>query len=111
YLEAGADAIFPEALQSEEEWARFAKDVDALLLANMTEFGKTPYFTTEAFAAMGYNMVIYPVTLQRIAMKAAERALKTIKAEQSQKSLLDDMQTRVELYDLLGYDMQAPKVP
>lgn len=110
YLEAGADAIFPEALQSEEEWVRFAQDVDGLLLANMTEFGKTPYFTADVLSDMGYDMVIYPVTMQRIAMKAVERALKAIKAERSQQSILGDMQTRAELYDLLGYDVAVPKV-
>lgn len=103
YLEAGADAIFPEALQGEEEFRRFVNEVDALLLANMTEFGATPYFTVDEFAAMGYNMVIFPVTLQRVAMKAMEKALGTIYAQKTQQRLLDDMQTRQELYDLLDY--------
>lgn len=104
YLAAGADAIFPEALQSREEFARFAKDVPAPLLANMTEFGKTPYLTADEFGALGYRMVIFPVTLQRIAMKAVTDALRTLKLERTQKNLLDRMQTRQELYDLLGYD-------
>lgn len=103
YLEAGADAIFPEALQSEEEFRRFAIDVDAILLGNMTEFGKTPYMTVDEFADMGYAIVIFPVTLQRIAMKAIEDALSVLKREQTQKSLVSRMQTRQELYDLLGY--------
>lgn len=108
YLEAGADGIFPEALKSREEFERFAKDVDTILLANMTEFGKTPYLTADEFGEMGYNIVIYPVTLQRYLMKAAQRALQVIKAERTQKSLVNDMQTRAELYELLDYDMQVP---
>lgn len=107
YIEAGADAIFPEALASEEEFRRFAHDVNAPLLANMTEFGATPYTTIEQFHAMGYRMVIFPVTLQRIAMKAMEHALRVLKAQGTQLSLLDTMQTRQELYDLLGYAAQV----
>ncbi len=108
YVAAGADAIFPEALTGEEELRRFAKDVDTLLLANMTEFGKTPYYTVEQFTDMGYNLVIFPVTLQRIAMYAMRDALRTIKTDRSQKATVDRMQTRQELYDLLGYDMKVP---
>lgn len=103
YLRSGADAIFPEALQNREEFERFARDVRAPLLANMTEFGKTPFFTVDEFAAMGYRMVIFPVTLQRVAMKAMERALLAIRESGSQKAVIDQMQTRQELYDLLGY--------
>ena len=105
YLRAGADGIFPEALESKEEFERFARDVDTILLANMTEFGKTPYLTADEFAAIGYNIVIFPVTLQRLAMKAAQDALRTLKQERSQQSLLDNMQTRRELYDLLDYEI------
>jgi methylisocitrate lyase len=108
YLEAGADGIFPEALESREEFARFAKDVPTVLLANMTEFGKTPYLTADEFADMGYRIVIFPVTLQRVAMKAAQDALRTLKAGRSQKSLLSGMQTRAELYELLGYEADGP---
>ena len=79
------------------------------MLANMTEFGKTPYLSADEFAEMGYNIVIFPVTLQRYVMKATERALNTIKSERSQKSLVDDMQTRAELYALLDYDMKVPE--
>ena len=103
YIEAGADGVFPEALESWEEFERFAQDVDAILLANMTEFGKTPYLTTEEFSGMGYNLVIFPVTLQRLAMKTTQEALRVLKRERSQQSLLDRMQTRTELYDLIGY--------
>jgi methylisocitrate lyase len=103
YLDSGADAIFPEALASEEEFTRFARDIPAPLLANMTEFGQTPYLTVEQFSHMGYRMVIFPVTLQRIAMKAMEHALRILKAEGTQAALVDQMQTRDELYELLGY--------
>ena len=103
YLEAGADAIFPEALQDRDEFARFAKDVDTILLANMTEFGKTPHMPASEFGELGYRIVIFPVSLQRIAMKATQNALQTLKATGSLESTLGDMQTRQELYDLLGY--------
>jgi methylisocitrate lyase len=103
YLEAGADAIFPEALHTEEELKRFADDVDTILLANMTEFGKTPYLSVEQFAELGYNIVIFPVTLQRVAMKAMDEALLEIRETGTQENLLNEMQTREELYDLLKY--------
>jgi len=103
YLEAGADGIFPEALETREEFARFGRDVKTILLANMTEFGKTPYLTADELAEMGYSIVIYPVTFQRIAMKATEDALRILKAKRTQRDLVDHMQTRKELYDLLGY--------
>ncbi|MBW7904595.1 MAG: methylisocitrate lyase [Phycisphaerae bacterium] len=108
YLQAGADAIFPEALRTKEEFERFARDVTAPLLANMTEFGQTPYLTVSEFATMGYAMVIFPVTLMRVAMKAVEVALAELKARGTQAALLDRMQTRRELYDLLGYEPAAP---
>lgn len=108
YLKAGADAIFPEALQSREEFARFARDVRAPLLANMTEFGKTPYLTVDEFAELGYAMVIFPVTLMRVAMKAVEGALLELRARRTQRDLLDRMQTRQELYDLLDYAVSPP---
>jgi len=108
YLAAGADAIFPEALRTKEEFERFAKDVKAPLLANMTEFGQTPYLPAAEFAEMGYAMVIFPVTLMRVAMKAVEGALAELKAAGTQSAMLDRMQTRRELYDLLGYDVTPP---
>ncbi len=108
YVEAGADAIFPEALQTEEEFRKFAEAVDVPLLANMTEFGKTPYFTASQFEQWGYKMVIYPVTSLRVAAKAVERVFKEIKETGTQKEFLDDMQTRKELYDSLKlYDYEA----
>jgi methylisocitrate lyase len=108
YLAAGADAIFPEALQSRDEFARFARDVRAPLMANMTEFGRTPYLSVSEFAALGYRMVIYPVTLMRVAMKAVEAALRELRDRGTQTGMLDRMQTRQELYDLLGYTAAAP---
>jgi methylisocitrate lyase len=103
YLKAGADGIFPEALESKEEFARFARDVPTILLANMTEFGKTPLLSVDEFSAMGYRLVIFPVTLQRCAMKAVEEALIALKTQRSQRSFLDRMQTRQQLYDVLDY--------
>jgi len=103
YLQAGADGIFPEALASEEEFARFARDVDAILLANMTEFGKTPYLPVDRFAELGYRIVIFPVTLQRVAAKAMANCLRELRAAGTQQGMLGRMQTRDELYDVLGY--------
>jgi methylisocitrate lyase len=103
YLEAGADGIFPEALESREELERFARDVPGILLANMTEFGRTPYLRVEVFAEIGYKLVIFPVTLQRVAMKAVEECLLVLKREGTQQNLLERMQTREELYEMLGY--------
>ncbi|WP_428912228.1 methylisocitrate lyase [Niallia sp. Krafla_26] len=103
YVEAGADAIFPEALQSEEEFRLFSKSISVPLLANMTEFGKTPYYSATQFADMGYQMVIYPVTSLRVAAKAYERIFRIIKEQGSQKEGLDDMQTRSELYETISY--------
>ncbi len=103
YMKAGADAIFPEALQTEEEFKRFAQEVDAPLLANMTEFGQTPYFTAEQFKQWGYKMVIYPVTSLRVAAKAIRDVYKLIQETGSQKEAVDQMQTRKELYETLKY--------
>ncbi|MEW6753339.1 MAG: isocitrate lyase/phosphoenolpyruvate mutase family protein [Candidatus Latescibacterota bacterium] len=106
YLAAGADAVFPEALEGREEFARFAQDVKTVLVANMTEFGRTPYLTVEEFAQLGYAAVLFPVTLQRIAARAMQEALRVLRREGTQRGLLERMQTRGELYELLGY--QAP---
>ncbi|MDR7076129.1 methylisocitrate lyase [Neobacillus niacini] len=103
YVEAGADAIFPESLQSEEEFRLFSQSISVPLLANMTEFGKTPYYTAEEFADMGYQMVIYPVTSLRVAAKAYERIFQLIKEQGTQKEGLDNMQTRSELYSTISY--------
>lgn len=103
YLDAGADAIFPESLESREEFEAFAKAVSAPLMANMTEFGKTPYLRAQEFAEMGYAMVIFPMTAFRVMMHAAREALHTLKETGTQLGLLDRMQTRKELYELLRY--------
>ena len=103
YLENGADAVFPEALETEEEFERFAKEVDAPLLANMTEFGKSPLISREKLAQMGYRMVLYPVSVYRAALFAARKALEQIKAGPTQEVLLPEMLTRAELYELLNY--------
>ncbi|HLV53167.1 MAG TPA: methylisocitrate lyase [Cryomorphaceae bacterium] len=104
YVDAGADMIFPEALADEGEFEAFRKAVDVPLLANMTEFGKSRLLSKSQLENLGYNIVIYPVTTQRLAMKAVEDGLKTIREEGSQESLLDKMQTRKRLYEVLGYE-------
>ena len=103
YLEAGADIIFPEALESKEEFARFAKEVKSPLLANMTEFGKTPLITAQEFKEMGYKYVIFPVTIFRVAAKAMKEALEVLLKEGTQKSLIDKMMTRKEQYEVINY--------
>ncbi len=103
YLEAGADAIFPEALTNADMFREFARRMPGVpLLANMTEFGRTPFFTASEFEEMGYRMIIWPVSSLRIANKAQERLYDTLKVEGSTKSVLGDMQTRAELYDTIG---------
>jgi methylisocitrate lyase len=105
YLDAGADWIFPEALQSKDEFAEFARAIDAPLVANMTEFGKSPLLTLDELAELGYAAVLYPVTLLRVAMKAMESVLNVMAVDGTQADLLDLMQTREELYDLLDYKL------
>jgi methylisocitrate lyase len=103
YIDAGADAIFPEAMADESEFEKFRKAVKVPLLANMTEFGKSKLLTVKQLSDLGINIAIYPVTTLRLAMKSIERGLATIKKEGSQASLLGEMQTRAELYELLRY--------
>ncbi len=103
YLDAGADAIFPEALESAEEFAAFAKEVKAPLLANNTEFGRSPPLDFQAYASLGYRMVIYPVTALRSALRASQETLADIVAKGHQRDRLPQMLTRAELYDLLNY--------
>src|SRR5882724_2373358 len=107
YLQAGADAVFPEALESAQEFREFARRVRAPLLANMTEFGRSPLLSARQLGAMGYRIVIFPLTAFRVSMKAAERCLRDLKQRGTQRSWLDQMQTRQELYDLLSYDPRA----
>ena len=106
-VDAGADAIFPEAMRSLKEFAAIRDAVDVPVLANMTEFGKSELFTTDQLAAVGINLVIYPVSLLRMAMGAAARALDTITAEGSLTSRLDEMQHRADLYELIEYESYA----
>lgn len=104
YLEAGADAIFPEALTNAEMFRAFAAAMPGVkLLANMTEFGRTPFFTASEFEAMGYSMVIWPVSALRAANKAQERVFAAIKRDGGTQNMLDQMQTRGELYETIGY--------
>ena len=102
-VDAGADAIFPEAMASLEEFAAIRAAVDVPILANMTEFGKSELFTTQQLADVGVNIVIFPVSLLRLAMGAAERGLDTIIAEGSLTSKVPEMQTRARLYELVDY--------
>ena len=104
YRAAGADVIFPEALESEDEFGKMADAVGPPLLANMTEFGKTPYLTADRFGELGYNVVIFPVTALRVAARAMESALADLKRDGTQAPWLDRMQTREELYRLIRYD-------
>jgi methylisocitrate lyase len=104
YLAAGADVIFPEALESRDEFAGFRRMVDAPLLANMTEFGRSPALSVVQLEELGYRIVLFPVSVQRTALRAAGRALEEIARSGSQHALLHAMQTRAELYELLGYE-------
>jgi len=107
YLEAGADAIFPEALQSADEFKLFAREVKAPLLANMTEFGKSPLLSFQDLAGFGYHMVIFPMSAFRVSMKASEEFLRALKKSGTQSAWISKMQTRQALYDLLDYDPTA----
>lgn len=105
YQRAGADVIFPEALRSREEFVEFARKVKGPLLANMTEFGKTPYLSLSDFSTLGggYKLVIFPVTTFRVAMKAVRDALLELSRSGTQKAFLERMMTREEFYELTGY--------
>ena len=104
YLAAGADVIFPEALETPEDFRTFARQVKAPLLANMTEFGRGPLLTVGQLSSMGYRLAIFPQTAFRVAMHAEEQLLRDLRRNGTQKAWLDRMQTRAELYDLLDYD-------
>ncbi|WP_096187256.1 methylisocitrate lyase [Evansella halocellulosilytica] len=103
YAEAGADVIFPEALKTEEEFKEASMKIHAPVLANMTEFGKTPYYTAEQFEDWGYDFVIFPVSSLRIANKAVEAFYEKLLEGGTQKPVLSNMQSREELYELIGY--------
>jgi methylisocitrate lyase len=103
YLGAGADAIFPEALTEAQAFRRFAQEIDAPLLANMTEFGRTPYLTAQQFEEFGFKMVIWPVSSLRIAARAVEDFYIQLNRHGSAEPMLSRMQTRAELYEAIGY--------
>jgi methylisocitrate lyase len=107
YVEAGADGIFPEALQSADEFKAFVREVKAPLLANMTEFGKSPLLSFQELSDFGYKMVIFPQSAFRVSMKASEEFLRDLKKRGTQSGWIDKMQTREELYELLDYDPAA----
>src|SRR5438552_7754748 len=109
YIEAGADAIFLEALQSTEEFRDFAREVQAPLLANMTEFGKSTLLSLQELADFGYRMVIFPQSAFRVAMKASDEFLRALKKAGTQSGWLDKMQTREERYELVEGDPAAGK--
>jgi len=103
YLDAGADAIFPEALENKAEFERFATLVKAPLLANMTEFGKSPAFDVATLEQLGYRLILFPLTAFRVAMQAARETLANLFEKGTQTASLPKMLTRADLYDLLGY--------
>lgn len=104
YVDAGADLIFPEAMNDEKDFEAFRKAIKVPLLANMTEFGKSKLLTKSQLENLGYNIVIYPMTCFRLAMGAIEAGLSEIKAKGTQESLVDKMQTRKRLYEILNYE-------
>lgn len=111
YIDAGADLIFPEAMRDLGEFEKFAKAVDAPILANMTEFGKSELFTTQQLESAGVKLVIYPVTTLRLAMGAIKRGLQVIRKEGTQESLVSTMQTRADLYETIHYGVQRVRRP
>ncbi len=111
YLAAGADGIFPEALQTVDEFRDFAKEIDLPLLANMTEFGKSPLLSFQELGDFGYRFVIFPQSAFRVSMKASDEFLHALKKAGTQSDWLDRMQTREELYQLLEYDPAAEDRP
>jgi len=104
YVDAGADAIFPEAMQNENEFEIFRRAIDVPMMANMTEFGKSPLLSASTLAEIGYNLVIYPVTTLRLAMGAVRKGLAEIAETGTQSGLVQEMQTRAQLYDLIRYE-------
>lgn len=103
YTRAGADMLFPEALESREEFAEFRKKTSAPLMANMTEFGRTPYMSAADFEELGYSLVIFPVTAFRAMMKSVKQALAELRAHGTQKGMLGSLMTRKEFYELIDY--------
>jgi methylisocitrate lyase len=110
YVEAGADMVFPEALAELDQYRRFASTVRVPVLANLTEFGKTPFFSLEELRSAGVALALYPLSAFRAANRAALRVYQTIRHEGSQSSLVDTMQTRAELYEVLAYDSYQERI-
>jgi len=110
YVEAGADAIFAEALTTLEEYREFTDVIKVPVLANLTEFGKTPLFTTGELAEVGVAMTLYPLSAFRAMSAAALKVYQAIKQDGTQQATVDDMQTRMELYDVLGYQAYEDKL-
>tara|TARA_B100000609_G_scaffold194869_1_gene188051 strand:- start:119 stop:706 length:588 start_codon:yes stop_codon:yes gene_type:complete len=104
YIDAGAEIIFPEALKDENEFEKVRKSLSSYLLANMTEFGKSKLLDYKELENLGYNIVLYPVTTQRLAMKNVEDGLRAIFTDGHQNNIIDKMQTRKRLYDLVDYE-------
>ena len=104
YVDAGADAIFPEAMQDENEFETFRRAIDVPMMANMTEFGKSPLLSASTLAGLGYNLVIYPATTLRLAMGAIQKGLEEISKTGTQSGLVQEMQTRAQLYELIRYE-------
>ena len=110
YVEAGADMIFAEALTTLDEYRQFTSAITVPVLANLTEFGKTPMFTTEELAAVGVSLALYPLSAYRAMAKAAEEVYATLRKDGTQKAVVGNMQTRDELYDVLGYHEYEDKL-
>ncbi len=104
YVKEGADIVFPEALLGRDEFRHFAENTDFPLLANMTEFGKTPFIRADEFRKIGYRIVIFPVTLFRIAAKAMDDALDALMRDGTQEGIINNMMTRKEQYEVINYD-------
>lgn len=110
YVEAGADMIFAEALTTLDEYRQFTNEIKVPVLANLTEFGKTPLFTTTELAGVGVRLELYPLSAYRAMAKAAEDVYRTLRKDGSQQAVVDKMQTRAELYDVLGYHEYEKKL-
>ncbi len=110
YVEAGADMVFAEAMHTLDDFKAFTKRIQVPVLANITEFGKTPYFTVEELSAAGAGLVLYPLSAFRAMSRAAEAVYATIRRDGTQKAVLDQMQTRDELYEVLDYHAYETKL-
>jgi methylisocitrate lyase len=110
YVEAGADMIFAEALTTLDEYRQFTATIEVPVLANLTEFGKTPLFTTDELAAVGVRLALYPLSAYRAMARAAEEVYRALRKDGTQKAVVDRMQTRMELYEVLGYHEYEDKL-